>query len=329
MKYTEQVLTGQYFTPHNLTAKMIAAVPNDLLGKPVLEPTCGNGNLVIALLDKMVYEGIDPDTAVSLIRANELDVEVARECEERVKQWMTEHGCKTESFTVTTYDAAKHKFENYDWVFANPPYGSFMNHIPIMKQILKNTCTGKPSVLLVKNTVKLDNVIHLEYVDFPGISVSTVIATTYPGQGKKWNLLDQFTDILDECCKWECNKDEANYVAIARTSHKSLLRIMRKGESRAKDVLYLKLTEQEASYLLQNSANTEREQAYMEVKGVHAKRAMQILRHAVNESEKSKKEPKELLKATLKSRNRLKLSNYTDEVKDRQIEALLINNTRR
>lgn len=283
MKYTEQVLTGQYFTPANLASKMISAVPNDLWGKPVLEPTCGNGNLVIALLGKMVEQGIDPDTAVSLIRANELDVEIARECEERVKRWMTEHGCKTESFTVTTYDAAKHKFENYDWVFANPPYGSFQNHRPIMKQIVKNTCTGKPSVLLVKHTLKLDNVIHLEYVDFPGISVSTVIATTYPGQGKKWDWLDQFTDIMDESCKWECNKDEANYVAICRTSHKSLLRIMRKGESRSSNVLYLKLTEQEASYLLQHSANTEREQAYMEVKGSKGKRIMQIVRHAVNE----------------------------------------------
>lgn len=226
---------------------------------------------------------MDPDTAVSLIRANELDVETAKVCEERVKQWMTEHGCKTESFTVTTYDAAKHKFENYDWVFANPPYGRFSGG-PLMQMIVKNTCSGKPAVLLVKRTLKLDNVIHREDVDFPGICVRTVIATTYPGKGKSWNWIDEFTDIMDESCKWECGKkDEANYIAILMTAHKSLLRIKRKGESRSKFLFYLKLTAQEASYLLRHSANTEREQAYMEVMARQARRDKRILRHAINE----------------------------------------------
>ena len=281
-KFTEQYKNGQFFTPANLAAKMIDAVPNDLWGKPVLEPACGDGNLVIALLDKMVELGMDPDAAVSLIIANELDAETAKVCEERVKQWMIAHGCETESFTVTTYDAAKHKFENYDWVFANPPYGRFGSG-PLMQQIVKNTCTGKPAVLLVKRTLKLDNVVHLEDVDFPGICVRTVIAVTYPGKGKSWNWIDEFTDIMDESCKWECKKDEANYVAILMTGHKSLLRIKRIGESRSKKLFYLKLTDQEATYLLQHSANTEREQAYMEVMARQARRDKRILRHAINE----------------------------------------------
>lgn len=281
-KFTEQYNKGQFFTPANLAAKMIAAVPNDLWGKPVLEPACGDGNLVIALLDKMVELGMHPDAAVSLIKANELDVETAKACEERVKQWMTAHGCETETFTVTTYDAAKHKFENYDWVFANPPYGRFGGG-PLLKQIVKNTCTGKPAVLLVKRTLKLDNVVHLEDVDFPGICVRTVIAVTYPGKGKSWNWMDEFTDIMDKSCKWECKKDEANYIAILMTGYKSLLRIKRKGESRSGNLFYLKLTDQEAAYLLHHSANTEREQAYMEVKDWHARRDKRILRHAINE----------------------------------------------
>lgn len=281
-KFTEQYKNGQFFTPANLAAKMIAAVPNDLWGKPVLEPACGDGNLVIALLDKMVELGMDPDAAVSLIIANELDVETAKVCEERVKQWMTAHGCETESFTVTTYDAAKHKFENYDWVFANPPYGRFGGG-PLIQQIVKNTCTGKPAVLLVKRTLKLDNVVHLEDVDFHGICVRTVIAVTYPGKGKSWNWMDEFADIMDESCKWECKKDEANYIAIMMTAHKSLLRIKRIGESRSKYLFYLKLTDQEAAYLLQHSANTEREQAYMEVMARQARRDKRILRHAINE----------------------------------------------
>lgn len=282
-KYTEQYNKGQFFTPANLAAKMIATVPNDLWGKPVLEPACGDGNLVITLLDKMVELGMDPDVAVSLIRANELDVKTAKVCEERVKQWMTEHGCKTESFTVTTYDAAKHKFENYDWVFANPPYGHFTGG-PLMQMIVKNTCSDKPAVLLVKRSLKLNNVIHIEDVDFPGICVRTVIATTYPGKGNRWNWMDEFADIMDESCKWECGKkDEANYVAILMTGSKQLLRIKRKGESRSKFLFYLKLTDQEATYLLQHSANTEREQAYMEVKDVITRRNKRILRHAINE----------------------------------------------
>ena len=88
---------------------------------------------------------------------------------------------------------------------------------------------------------------------------------------------------MDESCKWECKKDEANYVAIIMSSHKSLLRIKRKGESRSEELFYLKLTDQEAAYLLQRITNTEREQAYMEVKAMLAKRDRRILRHAINE----------------------------------------------
>ena len=33
-KFTEQYNKGQFFTPANLAAKMIDAVPNDLWGKP-------------------------------------------------------------------------------------------------------------------------------------------------------------------------------------------------------------------------------------------------------------------------------------------------------
>lgn len=281
-QYSDQYKKGQFFTPANLAAKMIAAVPDDLWGKRVLEPTCGDGNLVIALLDKMVELGIRPDVAVSLVQANELDAEVAKECEERVKRWMVDHGCKTDSFTVTTFDAAKYKFENYDWVFTNPPYGKYSG-APVMKQIVKNVCTDKPSVLLVKRMLKLDNVISIEEVEFPGICVRTVIAATYPGKGKTWNWLDAFSDLMEECCYCECSKENANYVALKITGAKQLLRIKRKGESRSGDLLYLKLTDQEASYLLQHSANTEREQAYMDEKDYRKRRDARILRHAINE----------------------------------------------
>ena len=156
-----------------------------------------------------------------------------------------------------------------------------------MQMIVKNTCSDKPSVLLVKRSLKLNNVIHLEEVDFPGICVRTVIAATYPGKGNRWNWMDEFADIMDESCKWECKKDEANYIAIIMTGNKSLLRIKRKGESRSKFLFYLKLTDQEATYLLQHSANTEREQVYMDVKDWNARRDKKILRHAINEKLKT------------------------------------------
>ena len=281
--YNTQYNKGEYFTPSDLAAKMIDAVPTELWGKPVLEPTCGSGNLVIALLDKMVELGYDADTAISLVQANEIDVETAKVCEERVKNWMNEHNCKTSTFNVTTHDASKHKFDNYEFVFTNPPFGSYNGGCSsICKRIVINTCKNKAAILLVKRTLKLDNVIQINDVLFPGISVKTVIAVTYPGKGKRWNWYDKFADIMDDHCKYECSKEEANYIAIALTSHKYLLRIKNLHETTGSG-LYLKLTDKEAEYLRQHSNNTEREQDYMNVKDNRQRRHLGIIRHAINE----------------------------------------------
>lgn len=283
-KYTDQYKKGQFFTPTDLAAKMIAAVPDDLWGKPVLEPCCGDGNLVIALLDKMVELGISPDEAVSLVHANEIDEEIARACEERVKNWMAEHSCSKQSFTVTTYDASKHEFDKYVWVFTNPPFGSYGGSTPtLMKRIVKNTCTNKPSVLLVKRVLELDDVISVEDVKFPDINVKTIIASSYPGQGKRWGLAFEFSDIIDEHCRWECRRDEANYVAIAMSCSRQLLRIMKRSDTSSKNFLPLKLTDEEYERLVQNIANTEREQAYMDSKDPLKSRYKGILRHAINQ----------------------------------------------
>lgn len=282
--YTDEYKKGQFFTPEELAAKMIAAVPDDLWGKPVLEPCCGDGNLVIALLDNMVERGISPDEAVSLVQANELDEEIARACEERVKKWMVEHRCSKQSFTVTTYDAVTHKFNDYVWVFTNPPYGSFIRGFSnIMNRIVKNTCTNKPSVLLVKRVLKLDDVISVEDVKFPGINVKTIIAATYPGQGKRWDWVNELSDIIDEHCEWECSRDEANYAALYRSSSRQLLRIMKRSDTSANKFFPLKLTDEEYERIIQNIDNTEREQAYMEAKDPLKSRYKGILRHAINQ----------------------------------------------
>lgn len=282
--YTDEYMKGQFFTPADLAAKMIAAVPNDLWRKPVLEPCCGDGNLVLALLDNMVQLGISADEAVSLVQANELDEEIARACEERVKNWMIEHKCSKQSFRVTTYDAATHKFDGYVWVFTNPPFGSYRgSSSTLMKRIVKNTCMNKPSVLLVKRDLELEDVISVEDVKFPGIRVKTIIAATYPGQGKSWGVAFEFSDIIDEHCRWECRRDEANYVAIARSSSRQLLRIMKIGDTSSSNFLPLKLTDEEYERLVQNLDNTKREEEYMRTKDPFKPRHKGILRHAINQ----------------------------------------------
>ena len=281
--YSDKYKKGQYFTPEDLANKMIDAVPTELWGKKVFEPTCGDGNLVIALLNKMISLGFDADHAVSLIMANELDEEMARACEERVKMWMKEHECKTETFTVTTFDAVTHKFEGYEWVFANPPYGSYSgNNSNLSRFIIKNTAKDKPAVLLVKNTLRLNNVISLQKVNFPGISINTIIAVTYPDKGKSYYYMDEFKDIMDDTCKYECKKDEANYAAIGFTAHKNLLRIKKITETKAFHILPLKLSEEEAKYLIEHSDNSKREQEYMDMKTVHVIRNIKIIKHAIN-----------------------------------------------
>ena len=69
---SEQKQKGQFFTPDDIVEKMINFTNLDWLGN-IYEPTAGNGNIVMKILDKKVSLGMTPQEAIDTTYANEFD----------------------------------------------------------------------------------------------------------------------------------------------------------------------------------------------------------------------------------------------------------------
>ena len=73
MKETEQKQKGQWMTPDDIAKHMIDFAPQEWYKDNILEPTAGNGQLVIQILNRKVELGMTPQEAIDTTYANEFD----------------------------------------------------------------------------------------------------------------------------------------------------------------------------------------------------------------------------------------------------------------
>lgn len=141
MKYNEsdRKIKGQWFTPDSVADEMVNMTPAEWWSKGILEPTCGNGNLVLRILNEKVNHGLTPEQAINTTFANELDKKYADECTERVRQWAKDHRIDTD-WTCMNEDAKTYDFSqiNYDYIWTNLPFGSW-TYAQLPNAIAKNT----------------------------------------------------------------------------------------------------------------------------------------------------------------------------------------------
>ena len=171
MKETKQKIDGAYMTPQDIVDKMINFTPVEWFKGNILEPTAGDGNIVIAILNKKVELGMTPFEAMNSTYANELNRERYSIMLNRIITWCEEHDiiCDIEHFT--NLDARELKWSVDYKVITNLPFGSWSNsNLP--KQIINNL--NKPAVYLTKwstgcNQKYCKSVIKFENIEFPGI----------------------------------------------------------------------------------------------------------------------------------------------------------------
>lgn len=208
-KETKQKLLGAWYTPEHLVKEMINMVPAEWWVSGIfLEPTAGDGNLVIGLLNELVVKGIDPQTAIMRVKANELDKEESQKCTDRVKDWCKQYNFDTE-WTCMNEDAISYKFTDYDYIFANLPFGSNGNsHIPSL--ILKNIIIDKKGVVMTKNHLRIKHCVKYNTYKFPNIKFkvkASLIDYNYNNTDNEvW--FDKYKDLFDKDCKWR--DDEGN-----------------------------------------------------------------------------------------------------------------------
>lgn len=76
MKETKQKIMGQWMTPEDIVDQMIMFTPEECFKGNILEPTAGDGNIVMKIIDKKVSLGMTPQEAIDTTYANELDTPI-------------------------------------------------------------------------------------------------------------------------------------------------------------------------------------------------------------------------------------------------------------
>lgn len=179
MKESKQKVMGQYMTPDDIVDRMINFTDLDWKGN-IYEPTAGDGNIVMKIIDKKVSLGMPPQEAIDTTYANEFDTGVYGALTARVKAYCELNNIIYRSENITNQDArtCKPACDGKYEIITNPPYGSWANsNLP--RQIINNY-SDIHAVYLTKWTTGcykkyVPHVKKFENVVFPGIAYDTLL----------------------------------------------------------------------------------------------------------------------------------------------------------
>lgn len=123
----------QIFTPNDIVEKMLdmAGYNIHLWGKKVLENSCGDGQVLAAVVKryieaakkqrkskKQIKEGLETD-----ITAYDIDLELIDKCKKRLSDIATSYGIFDVCWNIKCQDFLQETInKNYDFVIGNPPY---------------------------------------------------------------------------------------------------------------------------------------------------------------------------------------------------------------
>lgn len=175
---TEQKKKGQWFTPEEIVNKMIEFTDLNWFDN-IYEPTAGDGNIVMKIINKKVSLGMTPQEAINTTFANEFDTPVYDALTVRLKTYCNEHNINYREDNITNQDArvVKPACDKYE-IITNLPFGSW-NNSNLPRQIINNYSDIR-AVYLTKWTTGcykkyVPHVKKFENVVFPGIVYDTLL----------------------------------------------------------------------------------------------------------------------------------------------------------
>ena len=175
---SKQKKTGQYFTPADIVDRMINFTDLNWMGN-IYEPTAGDGNIVMKILDKKVFLGLTPQEAIDTTYANEFDTAVYDLLTARVRAYCEQNNISYRPENITNLDArtCKPACDKYE-IITNLPFGSW-NNSNLPRQIINNYADIR-AVYLTKWTTGcykkyVPHVKKFENVVFPGIVYDTLL----------------------------------------------------------------------------------------------------------------------------------------------------------
>lgn len=140
---TEQKLRGAYYTPLKLAEKMVEFFVQDETIQRILEPSCGDGVFIDAVLDNGLLQNGETLTAV------EIEEQEAKKIAERVGEHKNIHIYNMDFFR---YYQMNKESRRYDLILGNPPY--------IRYQYLQEEQRDEMSKLLTEHGMKSNKLIN-------------------------------------------------------------------------------------------------------------------------------------------------------------------------
>ncbi len=125
----------QIFTPEKYVNYMLdlAGYNENLYGKKILENSFGEGNFLVAIIDRYIsdcrkhnfsdeeiMDGLSKD-----IYGFEIDEEVYKRCLDRIKSLLEKYGLKYKNINLFNADSLISELNDFDYVVGNPPYISY------------------------------------------------------------------------------------------------------------------------------------------------------------------------------------------------------------
>ena len=140
---SEQKLRGAYYTPLKLAQKMVDFFKDDLSIKSILEPSCGDGVFVDALLESQFLSQHKRVTAI------EIEKKEAEKLSEKLKNNSNIDVVNGDFFEFYH----KHKdMDTYDLILGNPPY--------IRYQYLEEKQRSEMAEILTSHGMKANKLIN-------------------------------------------------------------------------------------------------------------------------------------------------------------------------
>lgn len=288
MKETIQKIRGQWFTSDNIADEMVKMTPNDWWSKGILEPTCGNGNLVIRILDEKVKHGLTPQEALNTTWANEIDEKYAIECSERVREWAEDKGIHTQ-WTCMNEDAQSYNFSQipYEYVWTNLPFGSYGGNNPYLPNRITKNVIKLQGILITKTTTFNKFVKEYKIVDFPGICWKCQISHYDLNCACSKSWMDKYKSLMSNICNYKALDNNYNYVVLINTNTSKLLCIKSKEFYNNRKLpfhhILLKLTNDEYEKLISYSSPLY-EEYFKELLNYSINRNRNILYGFINEA---------------------------------------------
>lgn len=107
---------GEFFTPDSICNQMIDYVPQEILSDPTktfLDPTCGNGQILVNILKRRLANGISKKDAISTLYGVELMEDNVKLCRKRLEEILE----TSEHNNIIEHNIVCHDF--FDWDFEN------------------------------------------------------------------------------------------------------------------------------------------------------------------------------------------------------------------